>query len=88
MTGQEMEITGKKVKVASTVDAVGLFCPIPMVKLKLALENVEAHQIVEILADDPAFPEDLKNWCQETDHNILSLSRNKEGVFVAYVEKS
>lgn len=84
---KELEIEGKKVKVALTVDAVGLFCPIPMVKLNLALENVKAKEIVEILADDPAFPEDVKNWCQETDHNLLSISKNQEGIFVAYVEK-
>ena len=30
-----VEINERKIKVASTIDAVGLFCPIPIVKLKI-----------------------------------------------------
>lgn len=81
------EIDGKIFKVVSTVDAVGLFCPMPVVKLKIEMENVGLNQIVELLADDPGVLEDLPAWCKETGNALLSMKKNREGIFVAYVEK-
>jgi len=84
---KEIEINGQPTKVVSTVDAAGLFCPLPVVKLKLELEKVEPNQVVELLADDPGIVEDLPAWCKETDNKLLSMKENQEGIFVAYVEK-
>jgi len=84
---KEAETHGKKIEVERSVDAVGLFCPIPVVKLKLELEKVEINKVVELLADDPGILEDLPAWCKETNNSLLSLEKNKEDVFVAYVQK-
>lgn len=78
---------GRKIEVVSTVDAVGLFCPMPVVKLKLELERVKLHKTVELLADDPGVLEDLPAWCKETGNRLLSLQKNNEDIYVAYVEK-
>jgi|YNPNPStandDraft_1061719.scaffolds.fasta_scaffold00506_20 tRNA 2-thiouridine synthesizing protein A len=69
------------------VDARGLFCPLPIVKLKLALEKVPSGDAVEILADDPGFPEDVVSWCEETGNDLLSLRPEGNGAFVACVRK-
>jgi TusA-related sulfurtransferase len=82
------KIMGKRVKVASTVDATGLFCPMPVVKLKLELEERELFQVIELLADDPGVLKDLPAWCRETGNTLLSLEENSEGLFVAYVKKT
>lgn len=71
-----------------TVDTVGLFCPMPVVKLKLELENVKAGEVVKLLADDPGVEEDLKAWCNETNNKLLSLEKNAEDIYIAYVEKT
>jgi tRNA 2-thiouridine synthesizing protein A len=84
---KEIEINGRMVRVVSTVDAVGLFCPMPVVKLKLELEKVEANQVVELLADDPGVQEDIPAWCKETNNKLLSIEKNEEDIFAAYVEK-
>jgi len=84
---KDSEVEGRKIEMASTVDARGLFCPIPIVKLKLEMEKLTSHQIVQILADDPGFPDDVLSWCQETGNRLLSVSKNEEDIFVAYVEK-
>jgi len=83
----EIEIEGEKIPVASQIDAVGLFCPVPIVKLKLALEKLKPGEIVEITADDPGFPEDAVAWCKETHNRLLSLNQGDENTFVARVEK-
>ena len=84
---KEAETHGKKIDAERSVDAVGLFCPIPVVKLKLELEKVGINKVVELLADDPGILEDLPAWCKETGNRLLSLEKNKEDVFVAYVQK-
>lgn len=84
---REININGKTFKVISTVDAVGLFCPMPVVRLKVEMEKIALNQVVELLADDEAVLEDLPAWCKETNNKLLSLKRNQEGIFVAYVEK-
>ncbi len=85
---KEVEIEDQKVAVASTVDAVGLFCPMPIAHLQLELEGLDSNQVVEVLADDSGFGEDVVHWCKETQNKLLSLTRNEEDIFVAYVEKA
>lgn len=84
---KEIEVKGRKIVVDGTVDAVGLFCPMPVVKLKLEMETLEPGKIVELLADDAGVQEDLPAWCKETGNDLLSLKKNEEGVFIAYVKK-
>lgn len=84
---KEAEINGEKIRVVSTLDAVGLFCPMPAVKLKLEIEKIGANQVVELLADDPGVLEDLPAWCKETNNKLLSIGKNTDDIFVAYVQK-
>lgn len=84
---KEIELDGKTRKVVSTVDAVGLFCPLPVVKLKIEMEKAGPRDIVELLADDPGVQEDLPAWCRETGNRLLSINKNNEDVFVVYVQK-
>ncbi len=85
---KEIEINGNKVTVTSTVDAVGMFCPIPIVKLKLEIEQLDSAQVLEVLADDPGFELDVVSWCKETKNKLLSLGKNQDNLLVAYIEKT
>ena len=85
---KEIDIDGNKVTVTSTVDAVGMFCPIPIVKLKLEIEQLDSAQVLEVLADDPGFELDVVSWCKETKNKLLSLGKNQDNLLVAYIEKT
>lgn len=85
---KEVEINGQSLRVSSTIDAVGLFCPLPVVKLRLELEKLSLNDVIELLADDPGVLDDLPAWCRETGNKLLSLDKDKEGVFIAYVRKT
>ena len=85
---KEIDIEGNKVTVTSTVDAVGMFCPIPIVKLKLEIEQLDSAQVLEVLADDPGFELDVVSWCKETKNKLLSLGKNQDNLLVAYIEKT
>lgn len=73
---------------AHLVDARGLFCPLPLLKIKKALDELPPGEKVEIWADDPAFPEDVLSWCQETQNKLLSLAKQGDKFFIAVVEKN
>ena len=81
-------IGGKKVTIATSIDAVGLYCPMPIILLKTKLGKVSSNQVVEILADDNSFHNDLLSWCKLTDNTVLSVTRNEEDIFIAYVKKN
>lgn len=83
---KRIEIEGRTVDVISCVDAVGYFCPVPIIKLTLQIEEVKEGEVVELLADDPAILADLSAWCKATGHKLL-LVTEENGVFAAYVEK-
>ncbi len=40
------------------IDAAGLYCPIPIVELKLGLEEACTNETVESISDDPGFKKD------------------------------
>ncbi len=85
---EEREIGGNKVMIAASIDAVGLYCPMPIILLKKEIGIVKSNQVVEILADDSSFENDLSAWCKLTDNKVLSVIRNEEDIFIAYVKKS
>jgi tRNA 2-thiouridine synthesizing protein A len=76
----------EKFKIKSSIDATGLFCPIPIVKLRIELENLEKGDIVELIADDPGIEEDLPNWCKETGHILIHLEKEGE-IYKGYIKK-
>jgi len=84
----EVEIGERKIDVVSTGDAVGLFCPMPIAHLQLELEGLKSTQVIEVLANDSGFGEDVVHWCRETKNKLLSLTKNEDNIFFAYVEKA
>ncbi|MEP3295307.1 MAG: sulfurtransferase TusA family protein [Pseudoruegeria sp.] len=58
-----------------TVDALGLLCPLPVLRLRKRMEPLESGQIAELLADDPAAVIDVPHFCNETGHQFLGMSK-------------
>ncbi|HBQ64840.1 MAG TPA: pyridine nucleotide-disulfide oxidoreductase, partial [Clostridiales bacterium] len=69
------------------VDACGLQCPGPLLKLHHEIRTLKPGGILRIRATDPAFEHDLKVWCQHTGNELVSCGFN-QGVFEAAVRKS
>ena len=59
------------------VDATGLLCPLPILKLRKALSNIEVGQSVELLTDDAAALIDVPHFCAEAKH-ILAAQHNDD----------
>ncbi len=69
-----------------TIDTLGLYCPIPIVKTAKAIQQLEAGQILEVLADDEGIKKDLPNWCKNSGHEFLGL-KEVDGEYRGYVKK-
>ena len=54
-----------------TVDALGLRCPLPVLRLKKRMAELPAGAEVALLADDPAALIDVPHFCAEAGHVYL-----------------
>ena len=72
--------------VALKVDACGLSCPGPILRLKEAIESVNEGQVLELTSTDPGFVRDAESWCVSTGNTFLSKDSSK-GIHVIRVRK-
>jgi TusA-related sulfurtransferase len=74
-------------RVDKTLDARGLCCPMPSVKTALALEQMEAGQVIEVLTDDPISKRDLPVWAESTGNTLLGM-KEEERTIKIYLRKA
>ncbi|MEE0977991.1 MAG: FAD-dependent oxidoreductase [Muribaculaceae bacterium] len=53
------------------IDACGLSCPGPIMRLKEAVDKMSEGTTLEITATDPGFARDAEAWCQSTGNKFL-----------------
>ncbi|WP_040393256.1 sulfurtransferase TusA family protein [Effusibacillus pohliae] len=70
-----------------SVDCKGLSCPMPIVRTKKAIEEIEPGQVLEVVATDPGSVSDIKSWAERTGHQFVGTIK-EEGVFKHYIRKS
>ncbi|MDA7428823.1 sulfurtransferase TusA family protein [Primorskyibacter aestuariivivens] len=68
------------------IDAVGLLCPLPVLKARKALKSLQNGDVVELHADDPAAVVDVPHFCMEAGHALVD-SREAEGVQIYVIRK-
>lgn len=68
------------------VDACGLQCPGPILKMKKTMDSLSSGERVEITATDPGFARDAEAWCRSTGHNLLSKG-SEAGKSIVVIEK-
>ncbi len=60
--------------IATTLDARGLSCPLPIVKTALAIRELASGQLIEVLATDPGSTKDFTAWSKTTGHELVETS--------------
>ncbi|MGH2787815.1 MAG: sulfurtransferase TusA family protein [Actinomycetota bacterium] len=69
------------------VDARGLVCPMPTIRLGQAIRKVAIGELVEVLTDDPGSKENMAAWCKNTGHELVNRSAD-ETTFKYVVRRS
>lgn len=70
----------------ATLDAKGLMCPMPIVKLAKKIKEIQVGQVLEVIADDPGAKEDVPAWCQRTNHELVEM-KQEGNVFYFYIRR-
>jgi len=54
-----------------TLDTVGLYCPVPIIKTAERMKRMTSKTILEILSDDRVILIDMPAWCRSTGNEYL-----------------
>ena len=68
------------------VDARGLHCPLPILRLKKALADLSGGQVLKLVATDPGSVKDFQAFSRQTGHQLLSSSESN-GEYIYFVKK-
>lgn len=68
------------------LDAKGLACPMPIVRTKKAMDEMETGEILEVYTTDPGSKKDISAWVQSSGHELLENSE-ENGVFTFWIKK-
>ena len=68
------------------IDACGLQCPGPIMKVSNALNNANEGDIFEITSTDRGFKSDIGAWCESTGNTLVDLKQDKAKI-VATIAK-
>ena len=66
-------------KIAETLDARGLLCPLPVLKASKRIRSMNAGDVLEVIADDPAAIVDIPHFCAEQGHTLVEQSETDDG---------
>ena len=68
------------------LDATGLFCPEPVMLLHNMIRDMEAGQVVQVLATDPSTQRDIPKFCSFLGHELLR-QEEADGSYLYWLRK-
>ena len=60
------------------LDARGLNCPLPILRTKKALADLQSGQVLKVLATDPGAVKDFQTFSKQTGHELLSHAEERK----------
>lgn len=87
-TIKEAKLTAENVEATDSivVDACGLQCPGPIMRLYRVIEDIKNGQTINIKATDPGFFADCKAWCERTNNTFIK-GEKVENYFSVWIRK-
>lgn len=71
----------------TVLDVKGLNCPLPILRAKKAIKDLDAGAVLEIHATDPGSVKDFDAFCRQTGNTLVSQSEDA-GVYKFEIQKS
>jgi tRNA 2-thiouridine synthesizing protein A len=68
------------------LDAKGLACPMPIVKTRKTIKEMESGQVLEVQTTDKGAKSDLTAWAKSTGHELMD-SNEENDVFTFWIKK-
>ncbi len=73
-------------KADQSLDCMGLYCPMPIVKTADKIKELKLGEVLEVVADDKGIKKDMPAWCDATGHEFLG-EEEEGGEIRVYVKK-
>ena len=71
----------------ATLDACGLQCPGPLLKMRESIETLATGDVLAVKATDPGFPSDVASWCKGAGHRLVDVQSQQGPVPRAHCER-
>lgn len=65
-------------ELAKDIDARGLNCPLPVLHVKKALNEMAPGEVLRIVATDPMAPVDIRGYTDTSEHELLQFQDQGE----------
>ncbi|MEM3726396.1 MAG: sulfurtransferase TusA family protein [Candidatus Bathyarchaeia archaeon] len=69
-----------KIEPNRKLDCLGLYCPEPVFRTRMELDEMQVGEILEVLADDPAAEDDIRSLLKNLGQEIVSVTRTGKQV--------
>ncbi|OAA91938.1 FAD-dependent oxidoreductase [Clostridium ljungdahlii] len=83
---KEADEAYKKGYFDKNLDACGICCPGPLMRVNSNIEDMKEGEVLKVMASDQGFYEDIKSWCERTNNELLSREKDK-GNIIAFIRK-
>lgn len=70
-----------------TLECEGLACPLPVVRTKKAIDDMNPGEVLEIRATDKGSVADLKGWASRTGHQYVGL-KEENSIYRHFIRKA
>lgn len=74
-----MTLNTSKAGHTTQVDALGLLCPLPILRARKVLIGLDPGAVLRLLADDPMAVIDVPHYCTQAGHELLSAADGAQG---------
>lgn len=69
------------------VDARGLNCPLPILRAKKGLAELQAGQVMRVLATDPGSVKDFAAFARQTGNDLIGQKELPDGAFEFFLRR-
>lgn len=83
----EVDVVGRTIQASRILDCEKLSCPLPVVKTKQTLEQMESGEVLEVRCTDKGSVADLQSWAKRAGHHYIGLIE-EEGVYRHFLRKA
>ncbi len=74
-------------KADQSIDCMGLYCPMPIVRTMEKMKQMKTGEVLEVVADDKGIKLDMPAWAESTGNEYLGEEEEGHEIKV-YVKKS
>lgn len=75
-----------EIKTDVVLDTKGLHCPLPILKTKKAIDNLQIGQILKVIATDPGVKTDIPALLRRLGHELVEFKEDN-GTYFFYIKK-